>query len=114
MKPLLHRQHVDQPDVRILREQLRTDLAQGCRDQPGQVRLPAFIIGKGVEDPERRSIDAEGVPDDGTRLLLDDGAAALQECLDLGFPAGLGLDERENSDGQVMAFSLAPRGRAVT
>ena len=74
--------------------------AKGRRDQARKVRLSAFLVGERVENPEGRSIDLKGVPDDGTGLLLDDRAAALEECLDLGLLAGLGLHQRENSHGQ--------------
>jgi hypothetical protein len=64
------------------------------------VGLASRLVLECVEDPERRVVDAEAVPDPRSGLLFDDRLTALDERLDLRFLAGLRLDQRQDPKGE--------------
>src|SRR5262245_55827741 len=93
-------EHVDEADVRILGEELWTGRGGRGRDLAGEVGLPRGLVLKCVEDPERRVVHAEAVPDARAWLTLHDPLPRLEEGLDFGLLAGLRLDEGQDSQGQ--------------
>src|SRR5262249_12917224 len=89
----LHRQHVDEVDVRILCQERRPGLGERGRDLAGEMRLTRRLVLEGVEDPERVPVHAEAVPDARARLPFHDPLPRLDERLDVGLLAGLRLHE---------------------
>src|SRR4051812_36690799 len=64
------------------------------------MRLARPFVFEGIEDPERRVVNAEAVPDSRARLLLDDPLPGLDEGLDLRLLARFRLDQREDPKGE--------------
>src|SRR5689334_6104492 len=109
----LYSEHVDEPDIRILREQLWACRGKRCGDLTREVGLARRLVLEGVEDPERGLVDLEAVPDPRARLLLDDRLATLDERLDVRFLAGLRLDEGEDPQRERHAVLLVREMRSA-
>src|SRR5215471_1379076 len=83
--------HVELLDVRGLREQLAGLGHEGRREPPAEVGLAAGLGVESVEDGERLRNEANGEPEGGLALLLNDRQAALEQLGQLRFLAGLGV-----------------------
>ena len=94
---LLHGNEFHQADVRVLRKKARAMLRKGSWYCTVQMRLPARLSLEGVEDAEGVSIDPEGIPSLGVRLLGHNLTAAVEEISHLLFFPGLGFNQSQQT-----------------
>src|SRR5271163_4397614 len=86
---------VDEANVGLFGQQVRSDLGEGTGDLTVEVSLAALVGFEGVEDAISGVADLEGVPRHGPRLGRRQGPTILEEGAQLSALVRLGFKEGE-------------------
>src|SRR5262249_27241924 len=96
--------YVDLLDDWRLRQKLGRFGHQRRRNFSREMRLPAGVVGKSVEDAEGGRPHADGKPRDRSRLLLHDGQASAKKAFYIAFFTGVRIQTHVQTDFQHACF----------